>query len=254
MIKQAIDFKDFLSHRAVQHVLLSLFMVGGLAGCEATAQIEKLPPLPTTIAPVAPAAQNVGPYHLQMGDVLDLKFPLNPELNETVTVRPDGMISTSIAADVPAYNLTVKELNAELKEAYRGQLVSPDISVVVRSFVPSRIYVSGEVASPGEFIVVGPNLTLTQAIARAGGTLNSADGKRVMVIRRGAGEEGQAFVANYFAATQGGDPSQDARLAPYDVVFVPKSGAALTYKNYQQYFQQYVTPSIGVSASYDLNN
>ncbi len=95
---------------------------------------------------------------------------------------------------------------------------------------------------------------MTQAIARAGGTLNSADASRVMVLRRGASEQGQAFVANYYAATQGGDPTQDARLAPYDVVFVPKSGAALTYKNYQQYFQQYVTPSVGVSASYSVNN
>ena len=71
-----------------------------------------------------------------------------------------------------------------------------------------------------------------------------------MVLRRGTAEQGQAFMANYYAATQGGDPAQDARLAPYDVVFVPKSGAALAYKNYQQYFQQYVSPSIGISASY----
>lgn len=231
-------------------VLLKMTVLLALSACVATEEIAKLPPLPTTVTPTAPAADTLSPYRLQVGDVLDLKFPLNPELNESITVRPDGMISTSVSEDVPAYNLTVAELNAALKEAYRQELTQPRVSVVVRSFAPTRIYVSGEVASPGEFIVVGPNLTLTQAIARAGGTLNSADGKHVMVLRRGSGEQSQAFVANYYAATQGGDPTQDARLAPYDVVFVPKSGAALAHKNYQQYFQQYITTNLGVSADY----
>lgn len=234
-------------------VFLKMGVLLALSACAATGEIAKLPSLPTTVTPVAPVADTLGPYHLQIGDVLDLKFPLNPELNESVTVRPDGMVSTSVVEDVPAYNLTVAELNAELKEAYREELTQPKISVVVRSFAPTRIYVSGEVASPGEFIVVGPTLTLTQAIARAGGTLNSADGTHVMVLRRGSSEQSQAFVANYYAATQGGDPAQDARLAPYDVVFVPKSGAALAYKNYQQYLQQYVTPSLGVSANYAIH-
>lgn len=232
--------------------VLSVTLGLGLGGC-ATSTIAELPQLPTDSAPVAAPAETLGAYHLQVGDVLDIKFPLNPELNESVSVRPDGFISTSMAADIPAYNLTVAEVNDELREVYRQELSNPRISVVVRSFAPTRIYVSGEVAAPGEFIVVGPSLTLTQAIARAGGILNSADSSRVLVLRRGASERSEGFVANYYAATQGGDPTQDARLAPYDVVFVPKSGAALVYKNYQQYFQQYVTPSVGVSANYAIH-
>ena len=47
--------------------------------------------------------------------------------------------------------------------------------MVVRSFAPTRIYVGGEVNNPGEFITVGPTLTLSQAIARAGGLKLSSD-------------------------------------------------------------------------------
>ena len=32
-------------------------------------------------------------YRLQVGDQLDVKFFYNPELNEQVTVRPDGRMS-----------------------------------------------------------------------------------------------------------------------------------------------------------------
>jgi polysaccharide export outer membrane protein len=162
------------------------------------------------------------------------------------------MISTKVVENLLVYNRTISEINNELKKLYKQELQSPRINTIVRSFAPIRIYVSGEVVSPGEFVVVGQALTLTQAIARAGGVKNSARTTKVLVIRRGAGEKGQIFVADYEAATQGGDPTQDARLAPYDVVFVPKTGNAVTYKNYQQYIQQYINPGVGIS--YSINN
>lgn len=232
--------------------LLALLLALPLSGCGTSGKLGALPPLPSDVAPEAIAASSLSVYKLQVGDVVDIRFPLNPELNESATVRPDGFISTSVAEDVPAYNLTVAELNGELREAYRAELSHPRLSAIVRSFAPTRIYVSGEVANPGEFVNVGPALTLTQAIARAGGVLNSGDPHRIVVLRRGASEKTDSFVADYYAATQAGDGSADARLAPYDVVFVPKTGAALAFRNYQQYIQQYITPSVGVSANYNL--
>ncbi len=222
-----------------------------LSSCSSDTGYSKVPPL-TSKAPVAPAAQNLPPYLVQVGDVLDIKFRMNPELNETVTVRPDGMISTSMFQDIQVYDRTVSEINDSLISLYSKELSNPKISTIVRSFAPTRIYVEGEVANPGEFIVVGPALTLTQAIARAGGTLNSANAKQVLILRNGAGEKATMYVADYEGATQGADPRKDVRLSPYDVVFVPKSGIALTHKAYQQYLQQFISPSLGFS--YDLRN
>lgn len=221
-----------------------------LGGC--SNNYSKMRPLPTDVRPFSPAATGLEPYRIQVGDVLDIKLRLNPELDESVTVRPDGMISTAMAQDIPAYDRTVSELNDNLTHIYGEELRDPKLSTIVRSFAPTRIYVGGEVNNPGEFVVVGPALTLTQAIARAGGVKNSALDDKVIVIRRGAGEKGEVFLADYNGATQGADPTKDARLAPYDVVFVPKNGAALAYKEYEQYFKQYASPTIG--ASYQLGN
>ena len=49
----------------------------------------------------AGAAQETGPeqrgeYVIQPGDELDIKFFYNPELNESVIVRPDGKISLQL--------------------------------------------------------------------------------------------------------------------------------------------------------------
>lgn len=221
-----------------------------LAGC--TSSYKDVPMISTTEIPMAPAAEKLPPYRVQIGDVLDIKFRLNPELDETLTVRPDGMISTSMYEDIPVYDMTIRDINQSLRDLYQGELANPRISTIVRSFAPTRLYVGGEVAQPGEFVVVGPSLTLAQAIARAGGTLNSAMSDKVLIIRRGAGEKGRVYLADYYGATQGGDPTKDVRLAPYDVVFVPKTGAALTYMAYQQYLQQYINPTVG--ATYNIDN
>lgn len=222
-----------------------------LGGCSST-RYPNLPPLPNNISPDSPAADNFEAYRIQIGDVLDLKFYLNPEFDETVTVRPDGMISTKIIQDLQVYNQTVSEVNDQIKELYRQDLKDPRVTTVVRSFAPIKIYVSGEVNAPGEFVVVGQALTLTQAIARAGGIKNSGQGDRIVVIRRGAGEQGQLFVADYDAATQFANPAADARLAPNDVVFVPKTGVALDYVKFQQYFQQFT--NFGTNVGYSISN
>ncbi len=231
--------------------ILMVGLVLLLAGCESGGNYSKVENL-TPATPIGPAAGELPPYRVQVGDVLDLKFRMNPELNETVTVRPDGMISTQLFQDVKVYDRTVSEVNDDLIDLYSRELENPKVSTIVRSFAPTRIYVVGEVNNPGEFIVVGPSLTLTQAIARAGGTLNSANDSQVLILRNGAGEKGQMYTANYRDATQGGNATKDVRLAPYDVVFVPKTGAALTYKAYEQYLKQFISPSVGFS--YNLKN
>jgi polysaccharide biosynthesis/export protein len=149
-----------------------MFSLLALSACSSSSY-DDLPGL-TPDSPAAPAAQALPPYRVQVGDVLDIKFRLNPELDETVTVRPDGMISTSMFQDISVYDKTVKEVNDDIKGLYGAELQNPQVSTIVRSFAPTRVYVMGEVSNPGEFIVVGPALTLTQAIARAGGILNSA--------------------------------------------------------------------------------
>jgi polysaccharide biosynthesis/export protein len=217
--------------------------VFGVAACTDTSNMPPAPLEPAAYVPSLPLPA----YHLQVGDVLDIRLLLNPELNEEVTVRPDGRISTTVASNVLAAGRTVPELDAELRQDYSKDLQNPRVSVVVRSFAPTRIYVGGQVTNPGEFITVGPTLTLSQAIARAGGTKLDADDGDVFIIRRGPEDRPEFLSVRYKAIQHGIDPAADVRLAPYDVVYVPKLGVAEFYKWYNQYFQQFVNPSFGFS-------
>jgi polysaccharide export outer membrane protein len=225
--------------------------LGLLAACISSPPVDNLPSAPENMTPQLTSAPALAPYKLQIGDVVDVKLMYNPELNDEVTVQPDGMISTSVVQDVPAYGLTTAELQKKLQSLYHGELTKPHITVILRSFAPSRIYVTGEVNNPGEFITIGPNLTLVQAIARAGGIKNSGRPDEIVVLRRGAGEQPAAFKTDYKDAVSGGHPEKDVRLETYDVVYVPRSDVGDAYLYFQQYLQQFVPSSFGLS--YNLN-
>src|ERR1700761_5638382 len=138
-----------------------------LAGCS---PVPNLPPAPLEPGPAVASATALPPYHIQVGDVLDVRLLLNPELNEEVTVRPDGHISTTAVPDMLAYGRTPVELADSLRAGYAHDLQNPRVSVVVKSFAPTRVYVAGEVATPGEFITVGGAPPLSPGDAPGRGT------------------------------------------------------------------------------------
>src|ERR1700723_142267 len=73
-------------------------------------------------------------YVLQREDVLLLTFPLTPELNQTVTVQPDGYINLQSAGSVYAQGSTVPELAVAVKKAYTGILHDPVVDVDIQDF------------------------------------------------------------------------------------------------------------------------
>ncbi|MEJ0048619.1 MAG: polysaccharide biosynthesis/export family protein [Rhodospirillales bacterium] len=115
------------------------------------------------------------PYRVQVGDELAVRLFLTPELNEDVTVRPDGRISTQLAEAVPAEGRTPEAIAVALRTGYASELRDPRITVEVKSYAPVRVYVAGEVFTPGEITTAGPPPTLLAAVARAGGVRLSGD-------------------------------------------------------------------------------
>lgn len=237
------------AHRSSRLGILSTTSAAcALAALSACSPVPSLPPAPLEPPPGAGYVSNLEPYRIQVGDILDVRLMLNPELNEEITVRPDGHISTTVTKDELAYGRTVPELDAALARDYGQVLKNPRLSVIVKSFAPNRFYVGGEVNNPGEFITVGPTLTLSQAIARAGGLKTmSGDEDKVFIIRRGPNDVPQFFSVRFQDIMWGKNPASDVRLAPYDVVFVPRSGIAEVYRFFNQYLLQFVPVSWGFS-------
>ena len=182
-----------------------------------------------TAAPLAREESRVfipqSEYLIQVGDSLDIKFFYNAELNETVTVRPDGRISLQLVHDVLAAGRTPAELTAALVEAYEPDLQRPEIAVIVRTFSSFKVYVDGEVVRPGMIPLVGP-MTVLQALSAAGGAKETARLREVIIIRRGPYNRPNAFKIDVEIAAKGTDLTQDILLASSDIVYVPRSSIA----------------------------
>jgi capsule polysaccharide export protein KpsE/RkpR len=79
-------------------------------------------------------------YQIQVGDQLDIKFFFNPELNETVLVRPDGRIALQLIGELPVVGNTVEQIRTILMKNYSGQLKNPEVAVLLRSSnVPGEV-------------------------------------------------------------------------------------------------------------------
>jgi polysaccharide export outer membrane protein len=186
--------------------------------------------------------ENVQPtYLIQVGDQLDIKLFYNSELNEQVTVRPDGRISLQLANEVIAAGLTPEELRATLVHTYATQLKDPELSVIVRSFSSQKLFVDGEVGHPGLLNLSGPTRVL-DAISEAGGVKTTARTQEVLIIRRGV-QKSEVLKVNLKHLLKAKYADEDVLLRPYDVVYVPKSHIA----NLNQWIDQYVTKNVPVT-------
>ena len=183
-------------------------------------------------------------YRIQVGDQLDIKFFYNPELNEQVTVRPDGRISLQLVREIIASDLTPAQLTDLLTQKYAPNLQRPEITVIVRSFGSQRVYVDGEVAKPGIVPLVG-FVTVLQAISQAGGLKDAARRGEVIVIRHGTANKPIALTVNIEKVIDGTDMRQDIPLKPFDIVYVPR----LPIANVNVWVDQYIRRNIPISIS-----
>jgi polysaccharide export outer membrane protein len=207
--------------------------------------------VPADLPPAPPVPPADTAYRVQVGDVLGIRLYLTPDLNEDVTVRPDGRIGTTLAQSVPAAGRRPEEIAADLHAIYARELKNPDLTVEVKTPSPARVFVAGEVVSPGEYDSPGPPPTLLQAVARAGGLRPTGDASHVFIVRRGADAKPAIYAADYQGAAIGRNSAADVTLAPFDVIVVPKSGISRIYVWFNQHFQQFVPVNWGFS--YNVN-
>jgi protein involved in polysaccharide export with SLBB domain len=184
------------------------------------------------------------PYHIRVGDELDVRFYKTPELNvEKVPVRADGKVSLDLVGEVQAAGLSTDELSANLRSAYSRELEDPRIAVIVREF-GGNIYVGGEVGKPAS-LKFAEGMTALQAIQAVGGFNDKASLENVILIRR-TSQRYEGYRLFLKEALEGDDYNQDVALQPNDVVFVPKSRIANVNLLVEQYISKNL-PQIPIS-------
>jgi len=164
-----------------------------------------------------------GDYRIGHGDIFDIRFLYNPEYNVSeIRVRPDGKIELPYAGEISVTGLTPSELDSIVTERYERILRGPDVSIILRNFSASVVYMLGEVRSPGAY-KIERSLTLLGALSKAQGLEESASKGSVLVIRRVAQDRIVGMQFDIDELLDEGRFDLDIPLKPNDIVYVPKS-------------------------------
>lgn len=159
-------------------------------------------------------------YLLYPGDQIDVRTPTAPELNQSLTVGPDGRIAMPLIGQVMAADRSLYELEGDLIAAYTPILRRPEVEVVLRQAGPLKVWVDGEVRTPGVYDMPG-DIDAYQAVIMAGGFLPSGRRNEVGLIRRGPG--GRRMMRSIDLSR---DDMEHVALRRMDVVYVPRTTLA----------------------------
>ena len=189
--------------------------VAKLSSSDATSDVSSQPATPQL-------QQRYSRYRLAAGDSFDVSFELSPEFNQTVVVQPDGFVTLKAVGDVMVVGQTVPELTQTLRTAYAKMLNDPLIVVVLKDFEKPYFIADGQVGHPGKYDMRG-TVTLTEAVAIAGGFTENAKHSQVLLFRRVNDQWLSAKIFNIKEMQKRGDLHEDPTLRPGDMVVVPKN-------------------------------
>jgi len=153
-------------------------------------------------------------------DVIAVNVWREPEVSQTLPVRPDGKISLPLAGEVVASGLTAKQLESTITQQLSIYLSRPEVTVIVREVKSQRVVVAGQVAKPGSYPLL-TGMSVLDAIAQAGGPLEYAKVKSMYVLRTGPDGKPVRLKFNYKQVIHGQSLTQNIRLQPHDTVVVP---------------------------------
>jgi polysaccharide export outer membrane protein len=134
-------------------------------------------------------------------------------------VRMDGKISVPLIDEVQAAGLTPLQLKEVLIEKFKKFIDNPNISVIVIEANSFKVYITGQVRTPGVYRIRSET-SLPQGIAMAGGFTDWANQKKILIIRKENGKE-KRITANYKKIVEGNEPISNSILKSGDTIIVP---------------------------------
>lgn len=168
-------------------------------------------------------AQPSSTYRLRPLDLLEVKIFQEPDLDKVVKISADGSIVMPLIGQVYLAGLSVQDAQQRIKELYeKDYLVTAFATILIVEYSAQRVHVIGQVFRNGEvrFPPEEP-MTLSKAIADAGGPTRLADMRNIKVKRKMADGSVKVFVVN-LKAILGDATKRDFPVYDGDTIEVPE--------------------------------
>ena len=165
-----------------------------------------------------------GEYEIEAGDYLKVAFIHQTELNQdSILVLPDGSVNLIGVDRIALAGLTMTEADSTITAAYSREFRDPQLSVILQETHGTRVYVLGEVASPGLMEVPRGGLSVIGAVSLAGGFTDHAAREGSVLVR--VAPEGYLVSEMDLSNFQSLEYASLAmvELQSYDIIYVPRS-------------------------------
>jgi polysaccharide biosynthesis/export protein len=174
-------------------------------------------PLPSVAGSRPSVVSNATDYKLVVGDKLRVEVYRDPQMSQSLQVRPDGKITLPLVGDVVAAGRTPAALRDVLTTSLKEYITNPVVTVIVIEAMPQTISVIGEVNAPGAHPLKGET-TVIEALALAGGFKDFANTKNI-IIQRSTPTGTKRIPFNYKDAIK--SEGKPMCVEPGDVIIVP---------------------------------
>ena len=198
----------------------ALFAIAFLYGCASQSTPEDDIRLYGTDVYQMQTAQ-VMEYMIGPSDVISIGVWNHADLNRQLTVRPDGRISFPLIGDISVVGLTPPELQAVMEESLSKyiEVLPGEVSVVIDGVHSYKVSVLGEVRLPGRFEFQN-QVTVLDALARAGGLTEFASSSEIIIFRPYEGET-EKIVFDYRKMVRSRENDAQVLIFPGDIILVP---------------------------------
>ena len=144
-------------------------------------------------------------------------------MSNTVTVRPDGRVTTALVEDLQAMGKDPTTLARDIEKELGKFIRDPVVTVIVAGGVgpyTEQIRVVGEAAKP-QALSYKQKMTLLDVMIAVGGITDFADGNRATIMRSGEGNK--LYNVRIRDLIKRGDVSANVDMQPGDVLIIPQS-------------------------------
>jgi len=159
-------------------------------------------------------------YVIGPQDLLTIDVWHEPELSQSVPVRPDGKISLPLIGDMEVSGLTPRTLQARLAKELDAYIHKPQVTVIVREVNSRKFYIIGQIERPGTYSL-SAHMTVLDALATAGGFRDFAKVQQIYLLRLRPDGSRNRLRFDYKAAVNGKASYRDIELQIGDTLVVP---------------------------------
>jgi polysaccharide export outer membrane protein len=160
-------------------------------------------------------------YRIGADDLLNITVLGHLELSGSYYVDPEGYLNLPYLDDFVAVGYTPHELREKLCEAWAPYLGNIQMGLEVVEYSSCRVYVLGEVKTPGRYNY-RVRMSLVEALAAANGFWGNPVKSEVAVIRV-LPEVTRLYLVDVAGILEEGRAFLDVPLAAGDIVYVPRT-------------------------------